>query len=342
MTGVDSIQRREFMTLIAGAATLPVSGWPSAARAQQGGRVRRISVLMGLGENDGTAQLSIRAFTKGLQDLGWVEGRNIQIDYRWGTGDVARIRAFAKESVNLIPDVIVAHTTPVTAAVQRETKTIPIIFVVVSDPVGSGFVASLPRPGGNITGFINIEGSLAGKWVELLKEVKPSVKRVVFLYNPDTATYADYYLGPFEAAARSLAVEPIPAQVRNAADIATAVATLADRQDGGLLVMPDTFTALQRVYDQIIALTGRYRMPAIYPYRFMAAAGGLLSYGVDTSDLFRRATSYVDRILKGEKTADLPVQLPTKFEFVLNLKTAKALGIEFPLKLHAFADEVIE
>ena len=221
----------------------------------------------------------------------------------------------------------------------REAKTLPIVFVVVSDPVGSGFVASLARPGGNMTGFVNLEASMGGKWIEFLKEVSPSLARVAFIYNPDTAPHA-YFLDPFEAAARSFGVPPMPAPVRRLEDIETLIKDLDEKS--GLAVMPDTFTSTLRVYNLIIALAARQRVPAIYPYRYMAAAGGLMSYGTDNSDLFRRTAGYVDRVLRGAKPGDLPVQLPTKFEFVVNLKTARELGIDVPLKLRAFADEVIE
>jgi ABC-type uncharacterized transport system substrate-binding protein len=331
------VKRRHFITLLGG-----VAAWPLTARAQQPSeRVRRIGVLMGTAESDQQTGPFLQAFKRSLQELGWVDGRNIQVDYRFGASDVERIQRFAKELVAAQPDLIVAHATPGTAAVARETKTIPIIFVVVSDPVGSGFVASLSRPGGNLTGFVNIEASMSGKWIEFLKEVSPALARVAFFYNPDTAPHG-YFLGPFEAAARALGVEPMPSPVRSDNDIEAIVKGLGERGDGGLAVMPDTFTATLRVYQQIIALAARYRVPAIFPYRYMAAAGGLLSYGTDNADLFRRTPAYIDRVLKGAKPADLPVQLPTKFEFVVNLKTAQKLGIDVPLKLRTFADEVIE
>jgi putative ABC transport system substrate-binding protein len=237
--------------------------------------------------------------------------------------------------------VIVAHTTQVVAALQRETRTIPIVFLIVSDPVGSGFVTSLPRPGGNITGFVNIEASLAGKWIELLKETAPRIARAALMFNPDSAPW-DYYLRPFETAARVLAVEPIAARVGSTKDIERFVTSFVEAPDGGLVVMADVFMAVNVNLELIIALAERYRLPTIYPFRFMTAAGGLISYGIDTSDLWRRAPTYVDRILKGAKPADLPVQAPTKFELVINLKTAKALGLEVPPTLLARADEVIE
>jgi putative ABC transport system substrate-binding protein len=329
------VKRREFIAGLGG-----VAAWPLVTRAQ-GGRQRRIGVLMTIGQDDVQTQPFLTAFKQGLQELGWIDGRNIHVDYRFGASDVDRIQRLSKELVSSKPDLIVAHATPGTAALARETKTIPIVFVVVSDPVGSGFVASLPRPGGNITGFINLESSMVGKWVDLLKEVSPQLARVGFIYNPETAPYS-YYLDPFEAAARSLGVEPIPSPVHGAGDIEALIKRLGERADGGVAVMPDAFTSMQHVFNQIISLAARHRVPAIFPYKYMAAAGGLFSYGTDNADLFRRASAYIDRIFKGDTPAELPVQLPTKFEFVVNLKTAKALGIEVPAKLRAFADEVIE
>jgi putative tryptophan/tyrosine transport system substrate-binding protein len=330
------VRRREFITLLGGAAV-----WPLAARAQQTDRMRRIGVLMGTAEDDQQTRPFLQAFKEGLQELGWIEGRNIQVDYRFGASDIDRMQRFAKELVNSQPDLIIGHSTPGTAALARETKTIPIVFVVVSDPVGSGFVASLSHPGRNMTGFVNIEASMGGKWVEFLKDVSPRLARAAFIYNPDTAPHS-YYLGPFEAAARSLGVEPMPSPVRRDDDIEALIKGLGEKPDSGLVVMTDTFTSTLRVYNLIISLAARHRVPTIYPYRYMAAAGGLLSYGTDNADLFRRTPTYIDRVLKGAKPAELPVQLPTKFEFVVNLKTAQALGIDVPLKLRAFADEVIE
>jgi putative ABC transport system substrate-binding protein len=330
------MRRRAVISLLGGAAV-----WPLAARAQPGERVRHIGVLMGTAENDQQTGPFLNAFKHGLQELGWIEGRNIQVDYRFAASDVDRMQRLAKELVDAHPELIVAHATPVTAAIAREAKSLPVIFVVVSDPVGSGFVASLARPGGNMTGFVNIEASMGGKWIEFLKEVSPALARVAFIYNPDTAPHS-YFLDPFEAAARSFGVQPMPAPVRRLEDIESLVADLSKRSDSGLAVMPDTFTSTLRVYNLIIALAARQRVPAIYPYRYMAAVGGLMSYGTDNADLFHRTAGYVDRVLRGAKPADLPVQLPTKFEFVVNLQTARQLGIDVPLKLRAFADEVIE
>jgi putative ABC transport system substrate-binding protein len=332
------MQRREFLSVLGAAAV----AWPVVVRAQQADRMRRIGVLIGSGENDPQALSGKAALTKALQELGWTEGRNIRIDYRWAAADVDRMQAFAKELVSLQPDLIVGHTTPVVAALQRETKTIPIVFVIVSDPVGSGFVSSLPRPGGNITGFINIESSLSSKWIEMLKDIMPRFTRAAFMFNPETAPYFKFYLQPFEDAARSYAVESIAAPVRTAADIERIIAGLGERPDAGLVVMPDVFMVTRSTIDLVISLAARHRVPTIYPYRVMVAAGGLVSYGIDTADIWRRAASYVDRILKGDKPADLPVQLPTKFELAVNLKTAKALGLTLPPMLITRADEVIE
>lgn len=328
--------RREFITLLGRAAA-----WPLAARAQHGEGMRRVGVLMGYAENDPEAQARFAAFVQGLQELGWTRGRNVAIDVRWALADVERMGSLAKELVALKPDVILSNTTPVTAALQRETSAVSIVFVVVSDPVGPGFVKSLPQPGGNMTGFINIEAAIAGKWLELLKEIAPRVARVAVMYNPDTAPGGgSYFLGPFEDAAKSFGVEPIQAPVRSEADIALALAVLGGDRRGGLVLMSDSFLLVHRA--SIIALAARNDVPAVYPLRLFAAEGGLLSYGADTRDLFHRAASYVDRILHGAKPSELPVQVPTKFEFVLNLKTAKTLGLTVPLTLQAAADEVIE
>jgi putative tryptophan/tyrosine transport system substrate-binding protein len=252
------------------------------------------------------------------------------------------MQRFANELVNLKCDLIVAHSTAVLAALKRETSTIPIVFVFVSDPVGSGFITSLPRPGGNITGFINIESSLGGKWVELLREIAPRATRIALIHNPDTARYAQYYLDSFVSASRSTGIEAMSAPVRSESEIERVLTSMADRPDSGLVVMPDVYLATQRNFNLIIALATRYRLPTIYPYRYMVAAGGLLSYGIDPVDLFRRAPTYIDQILKGAKAGQLPVQLPTKFELVINLKTAKAFDLTVPPTLLARADEVIE
>jgi putative ABC transport system substrate-binding protein len=332
------MKRREFITLFGAAA----AGWSVAAHAQQSGRLRRLGVLLGGAENDPQIVAGLAALKTALQELGWIDGRNIQIDYRFAAADIDRMHDFAKELVALQPDLLVGQTTSVVAALQRETKTIPIVFVVVSDPVGSGFVASLPRPGGNITGFINIEASLSGKWIEILKEIMPRIDRAVLMFNPETAPYFAFYQQPFEAAARSSGIETIAAPVHTAADIERIFESLGNRPDTGLVLPPDVFTATKINLDLITSLAARTRQPTIYPYRYMVAAGGLISYGIDTVDLYRRASTYIDPILKGAKPADLPVQLPTKFELAINLKTAKALGIDIPATLLGRADEVIE
>ena len=330
------MRRREFITLLSGAVV-----WPLAARAQQPERMRLIGVLMGYDESDSEAQAQIAAFRDGLQKLGWMEGRNTRIDTRWATPiDAAAMQQFAKELVALQAEVILASTTPTTTALLQQTRTIPIVFATVGDPIGSGFVASFPRPGGNVTGFVTIEGSLGGKWLELLKEIAPHVNRVAFLLNPATATYAKSYLDAFKAAAASVAVEAVAAPVHDRSEFDTVIAAQARNPNSGLIVLADAFTVAHRV--EITSLAARYRLPAIYPFRLFAEVGGLLSYGVDLTDNFRRAATYVDRILKGEIPADLPVQAPTKYELVINLKTAKALGLTIPHNLLVLADEVIE
>jgi putative tryptophan/tyrosine transport system substrate-binding protein len=332
------MKRREFITLLGGAAvTRPRCAW-----AQQSGRVRRIGVLLGNAEHDPQVVAGLVAFKIELQELGWIDGRNVHIDYRFAAADVDRMQAFAKELVVLQPDLLVGQTTPVVAALQRETRAIPIVFIIVSDPVGSGFVGSLPRPGGNITGFINIEASLSGKWIEMLKEIVPRLTRAALMFNPETAPYFTFYQQPFEAAARSNGIEPITAPVHTAIDIERIIANFDNGPNAGLVVMPDTFMTTRPNVDLVVSLAARNRVPAIYPYRFMVNAGGLISYGIDNTDLFKRAPTYIDRILKGANPADLPVQLPTKFEMAINLKTAKALGIDIPATLLGRADEVIE
>ena len=335
------MERRQYITLLGGAVAAPTFLRPPAARAQQPGRVRRFGVLMGYAESDSEARGYVAILAQGLRMLGWIEGGNIHVEYRWAAGDVERMRTYAKELIAFEPDVIVANTTPVTAALQRETRTIPIVFVIVSDPVGEGFVQSLPKPGGNITGFINVEASVAGKWLELLKEIAPGMTRAALMYNPTTAPGAGSYFGTaFEPAARSLAVQPITAAVRDDAEIERAIAALGQEPGGGLVVMTDGFMLVHRA--TTISLAARFKVPAVYPYSFAAKEGGLLSFSQDTMDMFRRAAPYVDRILKGEKPGDLPVQVPVKYELVVNLKTAKTLGLTVPLTLQAAADEVIE
>jgi putative ABC transport system substrate-binding protein len=331
------MRRREFIAGLGSAA----AGWPLAARAQQPGAVRRIGVLMGTDENDPQGKAFLSGFMQGLAKLGWSDGRNLRIDVRWAPGSVGRTRTFAKELVDLQPDVILVGSTSQTAALQRETLSIPIVFATVSDPVGEGFVAGLPRPGGNITGFITSEASLAGKWLELLTEIAPSVKRSAIMFNPDTAPgRGSYFLPTFETAARSLKVEPIVAGVHSDAEIETVMTSLGREPVGGLVVMPDTFMNVHRA--PIISLAARYNVPAIYYHSAFARDGGLLSYGPDPLDIFRRSASYVDLILRGAKPADLPVQLPVKFEMALNAKTAKALGLTAPPSIWVRIDELIE
>ena len=302
--------------------------------------MRRIDVLMAYAESDPEGQALVAAFREGLQKLGWTESRNIRIDTRWATADVELMQRFAREIVELRPDLILTQNTPTTAAMLQQTRSIPIIFATGSDPVGSGFVASFARPGGNVTGFIDMEASLASKWLGLLKEIAPRVARVAFLFNPATAPFAEFYLNPFKAAAPSFEVEAIAAPVHDTSSLESVIAAHAREPGGGLLVMPETFLNVHRA--EVTSLAAHYHLPAVYPRRFFAELGGLLSYGNDQSDNFRRTAMYVDEILKGAKPSELPVQVPVKFELVINLKTAKALGLSVPLSLQQRADEVIE
>jgi putative ABC transport system substrate-binding protein len=330
------MRRRQFIALLGGAAA-----WPLAARAQQAAQVRRVGMLIGYAENDPETQARLLAFRQGLDHLGWTEGRTVQIDYRFAPASPDQAQQLAKELVALRPDVLVGNSTPATAALLSETRTIPIVFVGVSDPLGSGFVTSIARPGGNTTGFTNFEPSLIGKWLEMLREIAPHIVRVAVIFNPKTAPDGGaFFLSPFEQIARSLAIEPIAARVSNAAEIEGTFAEMGRAPGGSVIVMPDAFTTVHR--QLIILFAVRHGLPAIFPYRYEAVDGGLLSYGVDTVDLLRRAAPYVDRILKGEKPADPPVQAPTKFELVINLRTAKVLGLTVPPNLLATADEVIE
>jgi putative ABC transport system substrate-binding protein len=296
---------------------------------------------MGYAEDGASGQRLIAAFRDGLQEYGWTEGRNARIDVRWATpDDTESIRRFAKELVALQPDLIISSTTPITAALQQQTRTIPIIFPALSDPIGSGFVASFSRPGGNITGFNVSEPTQTGKWVQLLKEIAPQVARVAMLFNAASAPFAEYWLNPFKDAAGSLAVEAISAPIRDKSELESVIAAQAREPNSGLIAMPDSFTIAYRL--EIVSLAAHYRLPAVYPFRFFAEVGGLLSYGVDLVDNYRRVAIYVDRILKGEKPSELPVQAPVKFELLINLRAAKALGITVPPSLLARADEVIE
>ena len=329
------MRRREFITLLGGAVA-----WPVAARAQEADRVRRIGVLMAASENDSERQAFVTAFREELQKLGWIDGRKVRFDIRWAAPQAAMLQRFAKELVALQPDLVLSHNTPTTINLQQQTRTIPIVFAVVSDPVGSGFVGSFPRPGGNITGFTNIEPTMTGKWVGLLKEIAPRVVRVAFLFNPATAPYAEHYLSPFKEVAASLNLEAIPTPVRDTSELEAAITAQAQTPHGGFVVMADTFMTNHRA--EITSLAARHQLPAVYPYRFFLEVGGLLSYGNDLVDSFRRAASYADRILKGATPNELPVQAPVKFELAINLKTAKALGITIPPTLLTRADELIE
>lgn len=331
------MKRREFISLIGGAA----AAWPLAVRAQEPGRVRRVGVLLAFFDYDPESQVRIAAFRQELENLGWTEGRNIQIEYRWASGDAERFRAFAAELVATRPDVVMAHTSPSAEALARETRTIPIIFAAVSNPVGSGLVASLSEPGRNATGFTIFEPSMGAKWVEFLKELSPRLARVGLLLNPATTPgHGTPYLQSVEAAARSFGIDSIHATVSNAAQIKDAIATLAHRPHSGLIVMPDVFMTNHR--ELITALAMRHALPAIYPFRYFAEGGGLISYGIDVSDIFRRAATYVDKVLRGATPSSLPVQHPDKFELVINMKTAEALGLDVPRILLARANEVIE
>jgi putative ABC transport system substrate-binding protein len=329
------MQRRGFIKVLGGAAVV----WPFAARAQQLDAVRRIGVLMGLTESNPEGATFVAAFRERLQKLGWAEGRNIRIDYRWGAGDADRIRSLARELVDLRPDAIVGQSTPVVAALVRETQTIPIVFVNVADPIRSGFVGSLSRPGSNSTGFMTDNSALGGKWVELLKEIAPRTVRVALVFNPATAVPLEIYMPSIQAAASISGVEVNATPVHANDEIEGVIAQARD-QGSSLIVMPDPFNAANRA--QIVLLAARYRVPAMYYRREFFEVGGLIAYGSDFAEQFPQAAAYVDRILKGAKPADLPVQAPIKFELVINLKTAKALGLDIPLHLQQRADELIE
>jgi putative tryptophan/tyrosine transport system substrate-binding protein len=331
------MKRREFISFFGSA----VATWPLVARAQQRDALRRIGVLMSWDEGDAETKTWLAGFVRGLAELGWTDSGNVRMEVRWAGGDVDRMRVFAKELVDLQSDVILATSTPATGVLHQATRTTPIVFAGISDPVGAGFVASLSHPGGNLTGLINMEASLAGRWVEVLTEIAPGVKRAAIMFNPDTAPGGgSYYLPSFEAAARKLKAEPIAARVRSVAEIEEVITSLGREPGGGLVVMPDSFVETHRA--QIILLVARNVVPAVYSLSVFARNGGLLSYGPDRADIFRRSASYVDRILRGAKPAELPVQLPTKFEMIVNGKTAKALGLTIPTTVLSTADQVIE
>jgi len=329
------IERRKFLATLGGAAI----AWPFAARSQQSERMRRIGVLMNLAADDPEAPARVAAFAQGLGELGWTVGRNVMIDYRWGAVDAERIRTSVAELVALAPQVILANSAQAVAALLQATRTVPIVFVVLPDPVGAGFVNSLARPGGNVTGFLAFEFGMGAKRLEMLKEVAPQTTRVAMMRDPTVVTGAGQF-GAVQAMAPSVGVELSPIDVRDAGEIEHAVTAFARSPNGGLIVTGGPLASLHR--DVIIKVAARHRLPAVYAYRYFVTSGGLISYGPDILDQFRRAAGYVDRILKGEKPADLPVQAPTKYELVINLKTAKALGLEVPPTLLARADEVIE
>jgi putative tryptophan/tyrosine transport system substrate-binding protein len=329
------MKRREFITLFGGAA----AAWPLAAHAQQTERMRRIGVLMNVAADDPEAQARNVAFLQGLHELGWTDGRDVRIDYRWAAGDADRLRRYAAELVALAPDVVLASGTSTVGPLQRASGTVPIVFVGVTDPVGAGFVNSMARPGSNATGFISFEYGLSGKWLELLKQIAPGVTRVAVLRDPEISGGTGQF-GAIQSVASSFGVELSPINVRDAGEIERAIAAFARSSNGGLILTASGLAFVHR--DLIIALAARHKLPTIYYYRIFVSAGGLVSYGPDPHNQYRLAASYVDRILKGEKPADLPVQAPTKYELAINLKTAKTLGLEIPSSVLALADEVIE
>ena len=330
------MKRREFIALVGAVAACPLT-----ALAQQPQRMRRVGVLMSPREDDIEAQTRASILRKGLGALGWTEGDNIQIDYRWAGGDAARARVYAAELVRLAPDVIIANSTLCLKAVRNETSMIPIVFAVVGDPVGQGFVSNLAHPGGNITGFTAFEFEIGSKWLELTKTIAPDVKRIAFMFNPEAGLpYAEKFAQSIAGAARDRGVEVVVNPVRDAAEVERVIVQVGRDSNSGLIVNPDSFTTANRAL--IISLAARHRLPAVYAYRYYAVGGGLLSYGHEINDLFRQATIYVDKIFNGAKPADLPIQNPTKFELIINQKTAKALGLTIPPALLARADEVIE
>jgi len=329
------MNRRQFISGLGGAAA-----WPLAAWAQQGERIRRVGILIGVAE-DAETKAWVATFRKRLDDLGWKVDGNLQIQERWTAGDPEQNRPLARELVAEKPDAIFAFSSVAVAAVLQESRTVPIVFTGISDPVGSGFVASLARPGGNATGFTNFVSTMAGKWLEVLKEIAPQVQRAALLFNPQTAPYVpEYYQRPFEAAAAAFDMQAVAAVVSQATEIEAAMADIARTPGSGLVLPPDNFSYVHR--DLIFTLATRYHLPAVYPFGFMAREGGLVAYGVDLGETFPRAAEYVDRILKGAKPADLPVQAPTKFELVINMKTAMTLGLAVPPSILLRADEVID
>jgi putative ABC transport system substrate-binding protein len=333
--GDHHMKRREFITVLGGAA----AAWPLAGLGQQIDRVRRVGVLVNSSENDPEKQSELGAFRARLAELGWIEGRNIQFDYRWTDGRFDRLSSYAAELIGLSPDAVLATNAPTLVALQKETRSVPLVFVQVVDPVTEAFVPSLANPGGNITGFTHFEHAIGGKWLQLLKEIAPRVNKVIVLWNPKNVSVNGFML-KIKEAAPPLAVETVEAHVQNAADIEHAIAGLAHGSNTGLIVPPDFTTVVNRA--QITALTARNNLPAIYPFRLFVTSGGLISYGINLREMYVNAASYFDRILRGEKPADLPVQTPTKYELIINLKVAKALGLDVPTSLLFTADEVIE
>jgi putative ABC transport system substrate-binding protein len=331
------MKRREFIALVGGAA----AAWPLASRAQPTERMRRIGVLMAHAETDPEYRDYLTAFLEELHKLGWTEGRNIQIDTRWGALDDAEVRLrSANELIALQPDLIITQNTPPTETMLQQTRAVPVIFVIVADPVGSGFVRNLARPDGNATGFMIMEPTIVSKWLELLKEIAPRINRVAFSFNPATTPYRDIYLKPFKAAALSLALEATAAPIHDVSDLEAIFAAEARRLNSGVIIMPDGFMNVHRA--EVVSLAARYRVPTVYPWRYFTELGGLLSYGNEQRDSFRLAATYAGRILKGEKPSELPVQAPVKFELVINMKAAEALGLDVPLRLQQLADKIIE
>jgi ABC-type uncharacterized transport system substrate-binding protein len=330
------MQRREFITLLGGAAV----AWPRAARAQQADRIRRVGVLESRTADDPEGKARLAVFAQGLRELGWTDGRNMRIDYRWAAADADRYRTYAAELVALAPDVILASASANVTALQQTTRTVPIVFVNVIDPVGAGFVASLARPGGNSTGFTLFEYSLSGKWLELFKEIAPNLTRIAILRDPAIAAGIGQFAVTQAMAPPSFGVELSPIDERDGGEIERDIAAFARAPNGGLIVTASSGAVAYR--ELIITLAARHRLPAVYPFRYFVTSGGLISYGPDTTEQYRRAAGYVDRILKGQKAVDLPVQAPTKYELAINLKTAKALGLTVPPSLLARADQVIE
>jgi putative ABC transport system substrate-binding protein len=330
------MRRRQFIAAMGGA----VATWPSLSLAQHVDLTRQVGVLMSVVPNDPSGDADIAAFRQGLDELGWTDGRNIRLHLRWPGGDIERVRALAKELVELRPDALVSRSTPTTMALRSQTDLIPIVFVNVSEPVESGLAQTLARPGGNVTGFTNFEGSIGGKWLQLLKEVDPRISRVAMIYNPQTAPFGRLFLRSVQSAVPVLSLQAVDLPVETTSDIETALAAFAREKGGSLVAIPDSFTSEHR--DLIIALAARHQLPAVYSYLSATRSGGLMAYAVDTRDTMRRAAGYIDRILKGARPAELPIQQPAQLALSVNLKTAKALGLEFPPSLVATADEVIE